>query len=427
MLLGLGAMLPVIVAIAFTLDRYTVSEQLTRTVSDMGIWSAIQDSPIRIWVLVILCICILLYLARKKDLLLAASDASSSQTGLVPSGDEKVQLGRCAIKRKAFRANKAVALNALAATKTKARRDTLATRYIWKWRFIVANRCIERLRATKTVAEATHLNDDQIKIVNENQQSELTSACEGQNPEQSSLQEPENTTSEIHNLPDSPLPAAAEPTESPTQLDMPPSESSSTVEESISQPTPPAEASLQGESPQSLPLDHPTPVSETPDGGPEPTHPHSRSSEGRNKARKGMTKFHKAPQKKTAIPTWLANSLAEEGSTEPQSNSPPLAPKSPKIEKEEQPWAEGDKGFHQESRLAGMVFEAEGPVKPTQCAHDKSCALRVCGKAHHGPHADPATPFKPEEWCWYDRACTRRTCHRWHSSPASADGAETWE
>ena len=73
------------------------------------------------------------------------------------------------------------------------------------------------------------------------------------------------------------------------------------------------------------------------------------------------------------------------------------------------------------SRLEGMVYDTNIPVKKKLCEADKMCSSRVCGKAHHGPRVNPNRPFTIEAYCIYDQGCKSKNCAKWHGSPASAD------
>lgn len=307
--------------------------------------------------------------------------------------------------------NVVIAFNFLAAVQQRARRDRLATRYFWKWRLLMADRRIECLRATTIAAEVKHQEERQINCEVDAQDEQAKPFEEpGLEP---SAQQPDDRSFEV---------------DSQTWQDTLPAGSLSPIDPPKIEATAPPETSPLAESQPSQSPDNPASLRGAIEDAPEPAFVQPQLPEWRKKAKKGPSKFQRAPAGRTSGDDWLANNLAqEEGLTRPQGlsapsfSSPrpgPWAPKNPKVPKEEQWGAENDASLKPKSRLADMV---QGPVKVTKCALDRDCRAPVCGKAHHGPCTDPTTPFMPEKWCWYNQECDRSSCQRWHLSPASAD------
>ena len=278
------------------------------------------------------------------------------------------------------------------------------------------------------MTRAKHLEYDRIN--NEGaQDNEHPESCEEVKKEPTTLQQPEGVSSGVGSPHSSPVLASIEPT---GLLDLP--NTPAPESPSSKDPLQPLSTALPETPSESKSLSLPpqggmTPLPSSLDDAPEPAYVQSRSSDWRNKTNEGLTRFPKAPGGKPALPTWLAN-LAKEGLADqqdiPTQSSPSpkprkWLPRGPTVPKEERSWGEDDANAVPASRLADMVYGTEGPVKVVKCAHDKDCAVRVCGKAHHGPNADPTKPFEPEEWCWDEQDCTRQNCYRWHASPASVD------
>lgn len=360
-------------------------------------------SMLSYWDVAILSCCILITLRRRGYFCWAGLDKPSSlqdepfpftapEDGELQSGEQNLHP-----QHETIRANDFVALNILAATKQKARRDRLATRYVWKWRLVVANRGIERLRDTNRKAEAKQLQEHRI---NDEGAQGIEHAKSSEEPNSAPItpQQPEGLGSQVGSSP--------------------------------VLPTAPPETSAQANSLSTSPPDLPSSPPATIEDAPKPVPIQPRHGQRRDRANKGATEFHKGPAGKPSIPAWLANDLTQEGPTNAQGFQPssPSWPTTrqrpqggPKVPEQEQAEADDDANSLSGSRLAGMVFDKDGPAKVTKCPQDKDCTAQVCGKAHHGPFSDATKPFKPEEWCWHDRRCTRRNCDRWHSSPASVN------
>ncbi|MDI1492926.1 MAG: hypothetical protein OHK93_004709 [Ramalina farinacea] len=257
------------------------------------------------------------------------------------------------------------------------RADSLAIRYLFKWRLIVI--------------KAKHSEYDRIN--NEGaQDSEHAQSCEEVNKAPTTLQQPESVSSGVGSPQSPPVPASIEPTGLLDRPNTPAPESPSSKDPLQALSTELPEIPSESESLSLPPPGGIIPLPSSLDDAPEPAYAQSRSSDWRDKRNEGLAKFQKAPRGKPALPTWLANELAQEGladqqdiptQSSPSPNPKKWLPKSPRVPKEEQSWGEDDANAFPASRLADMLYGAEGPVKVVKCAHDKDCAVQILTSTAH--------------------------------------------